>query len=705
MLLGSFYLFLPQSYTNAMTQKLLCIILFISLALSVCMTGCLRHEPKAVSLASQEQDALMKSLNDSLAKNPSAVAPVIDSLLITASDSIAYYRLLLLKMRIKFFAFELDSFFLLFNQVDSYCERHQDAGQSKAFYASIYNMKGNVYARKALMDSACLFFEKAYEYAIDSEQDNLPDICLNLADANVRHGRYDLGAYWYRQALYAFDAKQVPAQERFPAYYGLGQVSMELRDFQACDYYYDLAKQFYASMKPYEKHIYLNNRGNSYYVRKDYHTALHYFRRSLALCNKHSGMEFERNLTMINLGEVFLLMHQVDSASFYLERCYDFFHSIKNNSALYYIDSQLIELALEQGDLQTATRRIREAVNPSYIEPGMVHSRNRNLQHYYEKAGDFKRAYYFQQENQRIDDSIRNGRVKMRAEEIALKYRQDSTLMKKELSIREKENQLLRLHQWLYGIVLSVLLLVAVATVLVLYFKRRRDREQWRLQQAITSLRLENIRNRISPHFIFNVLSREVNLQKEDSKSANLMGLIKLFRRNLEMTDSLAVTLSDELDFVETYINLEKNSLGDSFTYQLNIDKDLSLHEIYVPSMLLQIPVENAIKHGLRLKEGKRLLRISISRKDNFVEIVICDNGGGYHRKSANKGTGTGMKVITQTIQLLNSYNRTPIVMSIQNVPVEQGEMGCEIRFVLPLHYIYQLKKNIYGKDASGYHR
>lgn len=246
---------------------------------------------------------------------------------------------------------------------------------------------------------------------------------------------------------------------------------------------------------------------------------------------------------------------------------------------------------------------------------------------------------------------------------------------------------------------------MAVATVLVLYFKRRRDREQWRLQQAITSLRLENIRNRISPHFIFNVLSREVNLQKEDSKSANLMGLIKLFRRNLEMTDSLAVTLSDELDFVETYINLEKNSLGDSFTYQLNIDKDLSLHEIYVPSMLLQIPVENAIKHGLRLKEGKRLLRISISRKDKFVEIVICDNGGGYHRKSANKGTGTGMKVITQTIQLLNSYNRTPIVMSIQNVPVEQGEMGCEIRFVLPLHYTYQLKKNIYGKDASGYHR
>lgn len=705
MLLDSFYLILSNSYINAMTQKLLYITVLISLMLSVCMTGCLQQDIKADSLISQEHEALLQSLGDSLIQAPYAVNSMIDSMLVKEKDSAFYFRLILLKMRIKFVVSEIDSLSQLFHLVESYCKRHEESLHGKELYAYVYNMKGNVYARKALMDSACIFFEKAYEYAKEADMSKLPDICLNLADANVRHGRYDLGSYWYRQALYAFDAKEVPEQERFPAYYGLGQVSMELRDFQMCDYYYNLAEHSYAFMKPYEKYVYLNNRGNSYYIRKDYQTALLYFRRSLSHCNQNPWMEFERNLTMINLGEVFLMMHQTDSASYYLEHCYDFFHSIKNNSALYYIDSQLIELALEQGDVKTATRRIREAVKPSYIEPGMVHSRNRNLQHYYEKAGDFKRAYYFQQENQRIDDSIRNERVKMRAEEIALKYRQDSTLMKKEISIREKENQLLRLHQWFYAVVLGGLILVAVATVLVLYFKRRRDREQWGLQRAITSLRLENIRNRISPHFIFNVLSREVNLQKDDSKSTNLMGLIKLFRRNLEMTDSLAVTLADELDFVETYIHLEKGTLGSLFSYQLVIDEKLSLNEVFVPSMLLQIPVENAIKHGLRMKEGKRLLGIRIFLKGESVEIVICDNGGGYHRQSANKGTGTGMKVITQTIQLLNSYNRTPIIMNMNNVSVGDGETGCEVRFILPLHYQYQLKKNVYGKDESSYHR
>lgn len=294
-----------------------------------------------------------------------------------------------------------------------------------------------------------------------------------------------------------------------------------------------------------------------------------------------------------------------------------------------------------------------------------------------------------------MDDSIRNERVKMRAAELELKYAQDSTLMKKELSIQEKENQVLQLHQWMYVVVGGCFLLIAVAFVIILYRKRLREKEQWRMQNAITSLRLENVRNRISPHFVFNVLNREMNLHKGEAESKNLLGLIKLIRRNLELTDCLAVSLADELEFVDTYVNLEKESLGNEFRYDLELDDQIDLKEVKVPSMLLQIPVENAIKHGLRLKEGKRLLSISVHRlDDNQVDIAVRDNGGGYRKVSTNQGTGTGMKVITQTIQLLNMYNSRPIQMRINNISVgEDNEMGCEVRFVVPLEYSYQLKK------------
>lgn len=314
----------------------------------------------------------------------------------------------------------------------------------------------------------------------------------------------------------------------------------------------------------------------------------------------------------------------------------------------------------------------------------------------YEKVGDYKHAYHYLKENHRIDDSIRNERVKMRAAEIELKYTQDSTLMKKEISIREKENQVLQLHQLMYGIVGGCFLLIAVVSAVILYRKRQRDREQWRMQNAMTSLRLENVRNRISPHFIFNVLNREMNLHKGDKESQNLIGLTKLIRRNLELTDCLAVSLADELDFVDTYVKLERQSLGSEFEYRLDLAEQLDLQEMKVPSMLLQIPVENAIKHGLRLKEGKRLLLIQVHKlENNQVEIVICDNGGGYRKTSVSYGTGTGMKVITQTIQLLNMYNSRPILMKINNVLIgEEKEMGCEVRFVVLLDYSYQLKKN-----------
>lgn len=196
--------------------------------------------------------------------------------------------------------------------------------------------------------------------------------------------------------------------------------------------------------------------------------------------------------------------------------------------------------------------------------------------------------------------------------------------------------------------------------------------------------------------FHFNVLNREMNLHKGDKESQNLIGLTKLIRRNLELTDCLAVSLADELDFVDTYVKLERQSLGSEFEYRLDLAEQLDLQEMKVPSMLLQIPVENAIKHGLRLKEGKRLLLIQVHKlENNQVEIVICDNGGGYRKTSVSYGTGTGMKVITQTIQLLNMYNSRPILMKINNVLIgEEKEMGCEVRFVVPLDYSYQLKKN-----------
>lgn len=211
-----------------------------------------------------------------------------------------------------------------------------------------------------------------------------------------------------------------------------------------------------------------------------------------------------------------------------MSRCRDFFQKEDNNSALYYIDTQLIELALKEGNLSLAKKRLDEAVVPDFVEPNMVHIRNRYLQHYFEESKDYRRAYYYLVENSRIDDSIRSERIKMRTQEIAMKYRRDSILMKKEMLIQQAENKVLHLNQWLYGGGIVLLVFMLIAGAWIAYRSRKRDKEEWMMRNAMTSLRLKNIRNRISPHFIFNVLNREISSLKDRESNHRLYELVKL---------------------------------------------------------------------------------------------------------------------------------------------------------------------------------
>lgn len=405
------------------------------------MMGCMREEKKS---SKDSFEMLYQQMEQASVESPEQVSQMVDSALPSLKDSMMYYRLLFLKVRGYFLSFKLDSASYLLDKVTAFCDRTEKNKDVYQLYALIYNAQGNLFVRTSQIDSASSCFQRAFEYASrGGKRESLPDICLNLADVFVKQGRYDLGSFWYNRSLSISDSLNMPDEQRFPAYYGLAQVNMELRDFALCDYYYDLASRYYDKMHPFEKHIYLNNRGNSYYYRQDYKTALGYFRRSLEVVNQYPDMTFERNLTMINLGEIFLMLDCTDSASYYLQKCRGFFDSIHHATALYCIDTQLMELALKQGNVALARERLKHAVKYENVEPNMIHVRNRYLQRYFEKVGDYRHAYHYLKANYHIDDSIRNERVKMRAAEIKLKYTQDSTLMKKEISIREKENQVL----------------------------------------------------------------------------------------------------------------------------------------------------------------------------------------------------------------------------------------------------------------------
>ena len=608
-----------------------------------------------------------------------------------AKDSLVKYNYLAMTLKTYLITSQLDSAQIVIQQIHAFIERQHSSSQMADLESECFNMKGNIFARVGNMDSAEICFRKAYELRMRGTRiEVVPDILMNLADANNRLGKLDIGAAWYRRALLMCDSLHIASTKKPPIYYGLAQVYVTMRDFEQCDYYYNLAGESYDSMLPYEKYIYLNNRGTSYYYREDYQTAIKYFQKVIDLVEGYDDMSFELNLGRLNLGDCYLQLNMVDLAVKYINECQLFFEEMGVSTALYYIDTQKIELALLQKDFQEARRLLSESVVPPGIDPDMVHIRNKYLQQFYEETGNYKRAYHYLQRNNQLDDSIRNERVRMRTADLTLRYQQDSTLIAHRVLLQEQKNKVLVLRQTQFVVFAVAVVSILTAVFLYLYSKKKRALLLARNHRTVSTLRLENIRNRLSPHFIFNMLNREMAERNVEEKQ-ELSSLVKLMRRNLELAEQLCVTLAEELDFVKTYINLERRSLGPDFHSELKIEKDVQPEQIRIPSMMIQIPVENAVKHALREKEGERNLWVSVCRRGNGICIKITDNGGGYRPDSRNRGTGTGMKVIMQTIRILNNKNKEAIDVLVHNVSLQSGEMGCEVTFWLPDNYDYRI--------------
>ena len=639
-------------------------------------------------------DSLEVRAQDSLFSNLPYSRSLLRNAMRQAQDSMSYYRLMGLYGKTFFISSDFDSILYYNRPVKEYdkcaaaCPRWNDV------LSDVYNIEGNVWMQLNQPDSAVAYYEKSYAYRLKGEKGHLlSDICMNLADAHLHRGELAHTASYYRRALFICDSLHLSEHSKFPVYCGLGQTYMDLRDFDLSNHYYELAGQFFDEMTVSEKWVYLNNRGNHYYYKKDYQEALVYMRQAAELIADYPQMVFESNLSKVNLGDLYLLTNRLDSAENNLNEGYRYFSEIKNNSAMHYIETLMIELSLKKGNIARAREMIARTASTGHVDANMLTIRNQYLQHYYEKAGDYRNAYEYLKRDYQLNDSIRSERIRTRVAELDMRYRQDTIVLRKEMQIQRQAGEVRVLKLSMYIWVLVCLLLAAGTVVIIWYMRKKREFLRERFFQQINRVRMENLRGRISPHFTFNVLGREINqFNGSEEVKNNLMELVKYLRRSLELTEKLSVSLQDELDFVQSYIGLESGRVGEEFTASVVVEEGLDAKSIMIPSMIVQIPVENAIKHGLAGKDDEKELTIRISREGKGVRIVICDNGRGYLPQvaSSTRGTGTGLKVLYQTIQLLNTKNKNEkIRFNIDNR--NDGQTGTQVSVFIPFHFSYDL--------------
>ncbi len=297
---------------------------------------------------------------------------------------------------------------------------------------------------------------------------------------------------------------------------------------------------------------------------------------------------------------------------------------------------------------------------------------------------------------EQYDDSIRNVRSINSINEIDYRYNQDTTLLKRDILISNNQIKLSQQHNIII-LVLALLIISVLLAILIFIHIRRKNEQRYNRQMALaTQLRMENIRNRISPHYMFNVLNTVMPTFKQYSELAHpLQLLIQVLRGNLLASEKMAVELQEEIELVKNYIALRKETNPNTIHIEWEITEQVPLQTL-IPSMSIQIPVENALKYAFEDNdEQTNTLSIHISKEDRNLSISIRDNGSGYDpgkHSNSKRSTGNGLKVLFRTIELLNSKNTEKIIFDIRNIGIsDPSQHGTLVTITIPFNYQFNI--------------
>lgn len=213
--------------------------------------------------------------------------------------------------------------------------------------------------------------------------------------------------------------------------------------------------------------------------------------------------------------------------------------------------------------------------------------------------------------------------------------------------------------------ILLVISLIAAVIFIIFISRVRSVKEKATIKQQLAELEAKAIRAQMNPHFIFNSLNaiqETIITEKVDAAYDYLSRFSKLLRMVLDNSEKNFISLNSELETIRLYLSLEALRFSQSFTYSIELKEEPDKEDIFVPSLLLQPFVENAIWHGLSNKEGEKKLLLQFEEKEGDLICIIQDNGIGRERAAEIKknklGAGRfeskGTKLALQRVEILN---------------------------------------------------
>lgn len=596
----------------------------------------------------------------------------------------------------------------LIDSVNGFCRQHPDLETTFKIQSYADNLQGVLLQAVGKREPARTYYIKAYRelMKLDHHNDAI-DICINIADASRQLGKLADASSWYRRANFLADSLNLhEAQNSILA--GLGQVYNDLRNYQLAHFYFRKAERQYPPRNPKDAHFFYNSWGNVYSSQEKPAEALKCFLKAQKAA-RQMGQPFMTAVVDANLGQTYLELNRLDSAQKYLANTTKFFFVQPNmqNDLQFYIDGLNAALALKQNRLDKASAILSKPYDLSKMSPNYLYLYHKGWADLYERKGQFAKALQYQKLMKQYDDSLRNATMVSNVQENELRFKQDTAIVRRDLILQSTQAEA-KSSRLILLLVIGLLVVGVLALVVFYRYKSLRHKHQHREEMnRMMALKMENVRNRFSPHFVFNVLNIFISNLPKGVNVKPLRLLIQVLRANLLTCDQVAVSLEDELQMVMSYSSLrhETNPLLPMPRFDIAKEVNMSL---MLPSMIIQIPVENALKHAfVEMEESgeKPLLDVKVWIEDGMLRIDVIDNGCGgvgavagmgTRKTNAAASTGTGLRILNSTIEMLNAGNAHKLYFKMQSRAGAAGggsdrQKGMCVSIGVPCEYDYSV--------------
>ncbi|MEH6679710.1 MAG: tetratricopeptide repeat protein [Sediminicola sp.] len=414
----------------------------------------------------------------------------------------------------------------------------------------------------------------------------------------------------------------------------------------------------------------LNSIGNLYHVLNQYDLAIAQFRKSMKL-EKELGNTLGLAINHQNIGEaqeaqgeLTEALHSYRTSLAYNEEINSAIGKVicKNSIAQVYIKQNKSDKALELlssiekpsealgdihisswvklnygralmklGNYDEAEKKLLEGLELSQLHdmPSNISLGYQYLSDLYQNKEDYRTALEYSKKAEAFLEEITNERNLRYVNDMIIRY--DTEKKNNQIEVLAKENEIvkLKLRKNQTTLLISGIALALLAGIMYILY------HQYQLKNEKQLLTLEQtmLRSQMNPHFLFNSLnSIKLYIINNEKKNAvhYLNKFSKLVRKILEASSLKEISLAEELETVELYMNIENIRFSNEIIFEVVIEENIDVHTIKIPSLILQPFLENALWHGLSSKEGQKKIQLTVSRENEyFTNISISDNGVG----------------------------------------------------------------------------